>query len=180
MGFEVEKNRRNKELWDRPEVQPDSEQSVLQKQPIPQKGSVPQKNSVSKKNLPRRSKKSNSVVLVIVLTLAFIVIAIILTGVLMAVRRNRTEPDVPIALSTRLELANDFIPIPDGMEIGKCEIQGLYNLVIDVSGKTVTERRDYTTGSAFAFSLFDEVKSVTFTEKDTGKVYEFERPGFTG
>ena len=159
MGFEVEKNRRNKELWDRPEVQPDSEQSVLQKQPIPQKGSVPQKNSVSKKNLPRRSKKSNSAVLVIVLTLAFIVIAIILTGVLMAVRR---------------------IPMPGGMEIEKCEIQGLYNLVIDVSGKTVTERRDYTTGSAFAFSLFDEVKSVTFTEKDTGKVYEFERPGFTG
>ena len=86
------------------------------------------------------------------------------------------KPSEPIALSTRLILAKDFIPMPDGMEIEKCEIQGLSNLVIDVSGKAKTEKRDYTTGSVFAFSLFDEANTVTFTEIDTGKVYMFERP----
>ena len=86
------------------------------------------------------------------------------------------KPSEPIALSTRLILAKDFIPMPDGMEIERCEIQGLSNLVIDVSGKAKTEKRDYTTGSVFAFSLFDEANTVTFTEIDTGKVYMFERP----
>ena len=69
--------------------------------------------------------------------------------------------------------------MPDGMEMEKCEIQGLTNLVIDVSGKAKTEKRDYTTGSVFAFSLFDEANTVTFTEIDTGKVYMFEKPDRT-
>ena len=111
------------------------------------------------------------------LTAVFIIIGFLLSGVLVAVQKNRSaKPSEPIALSTRLILAKDFIPMPDGMEIEKCEIQGLSNLVIDVSGKAKTEKRDYTTGSVFAFSLFDEANTVTFTEIDTGKVYMFERP----
>ena len=165
MGFEVENNKRHQELWD---------------QPAPQQ-SVPQKSTASKNNVTTHSnmqaKKTNSAALVIVLTAVFIIIGFLLSGVLVAVQKNRSaKPSEPIALSTRLILAKDFIPMPDGREIEKCEIQGLSNLVIDVSGKAKTEKRDYTTGSVFAFSLFDEANTVTFTEIDTGKVYMFERP----
>ncbi len=150
MGFEVEKKRRNQELWDQPQAAPT-------------------------KNFPKQTKKTNIASAAILLTTVLIIIALLLSGVLMVSRRRKAESSAPIPLSTRLSLAKDFIPMPDGMEIVKCEVKGLYDLQIEVSGKAETEKRDYMTGSMFAFSMFDEVKSVTFTEKENGKVYKFER-----